>query len=368
MVADHLSAAEADAFMLANVKLVERGEWDPRLLGELLRELSIGDLALELDLTGFEPPEIDLAIANLDLGLGEGPDPADEPAPPGLPVSRPGDLWILGEHRLMCGNALEAASYRALMAGELAAMVLTDPPYNVPIAGNVSGLGRVKHGDFAMGSGEMTEGQFTDFLVQAMTLASEVSAPGSLAYWFIDWRHLHEMILASRRVYEKTVNLCVWAKTTAGMGSFYRSAHELILVNRKAGAQHRNNVQFGRFGRDRTNLWSYPGVAGFGRKGEEGDLLALHPTVKPVALLADAILDATVRGDIVLDAFAGSGSLLIAAQKTGRRARAIELDPLYVDAAVRRWQRWTGEEARLEGDDRTFREVGAARAEAVANG
>jgi DNA modification methylase len=271
-------------------------------------------------------------------------------------------VWRLGVHRLLCGSALDCVSYRKVLGDELAAVVITDPPYNVRIEGNVSGMGKVKHLDFAMASGEMTEAQFTAFLVEALTHAAERSAPGALAYVFMDWRHMHEVIVAARRTFEKCLNVCVWVKNHGGKGSFYRSGHELIFVFRRAGAAHRNNIQYGRFGRDRTNVWKYPGVTSFGRHGEEGNLLAIHPTVKPVAMLADILLDVTVRGDIVLDPFVGSGSTIIAAEKVGRVARAIEIDPLFVDAAVRRWQRWTGEEALLEGDGRTFAQIQAERA------
>ena len=360
LVAEHLSPAEADAFMLANVRLVERGTWDERQLGEILRDLSVGELELELELTGFEPAEIDLAIQG---GDGEAPDAADELPPLGTAVSRSGDLWRLGDHLLFCGSALEGASYERLTAGSSAAVLIADPPYNVRIAGNVSGLGKVKHGDFVMAAGEMTEAEFTDFLVRSLGLAAERCVDPSVAYVFMDWRHMHELIVAGRRVFDKLINLCVWTKTNGGKGSFYRSAHELIFVLKKGRAPHRNNIQYGRFGRDRRNVWSYPGVVGFGRHGEEGDLLALHPTVKPVALLQDILLDVTVRGDVVLDPFAGSGSTFIAAERTGRKARGLELHPPYVDVAVRRWQRWSGEAARLDGDGRTFAEIEAERAE-----
>ena len=360
IVAEHLSPAEADAYMLAHVRLVERGEWDQRLLGEILQDLSVGELAFDLDLTGFEPAEIDLAIEALEAPEA-GPDPADAPAPAGPAVTKLGDIWQLRDSRLLCGDALDVDSYAKVMDGDLAAVVITDPPYNVRIAGNVSGMGKVKHLDFTMASGEMTEAEFTAFLVEALTHAAASCAPGGLAYVFMDWRHMHEVIVAARRVFEKCLNLCVWVKNHGGKGSFYRSAHELIFVFRKAGASHRNNIQFGRFGRDRTNVWKYPSVTSFGRHGEEGDLLALHPTVKPVAMLADILLDVTVRGEVVLDVFAGSGSILIAAEKVGRRGRGIELDPIYVDAAVRRWQRWTGEEARLQADGRTFGEIEVER-------
>lgn len=360
IVAEHLTPAEADAYMLASVRLVERGEWDRQLLGEILLDLSVGELALDLDLTGFEPPEIDVAIEALGAP-GDDPDPADEPAPTGPTVSRLGDLWILGRHRLLCGSALDGESYVKVLDGDLAAVVISDPPFNVRIQGNVSGMGKVKHRDFVMAAGEMTEAEFTAFLVDFLTHAAAACACGALAYIFMDWRHVHELIVASRRVFEKCLNLCVWTKNNGGMGSFYRSAHELCFVFKKAGAVSKNNIQLGRFGRDRTNVWRYPGVNSFGRRGEEGDLLALHPTVKPVAMLADILLDVTTRGDVALDPFVGSGSTIIAAEKVGRQCRAIELDPGYVDTAVRRWQRWTGEVAILEGDGRSFAKIEAVR-------
>jgi DNA modification methylase len=357
LVAEHLTPAEADIYLLANAKFALRGEWDPRLLGEVLRDLSVGEIAFDIELTGFEPAEIDLAIEGLDDAA---PEAADELPPAGPPVTRPGDLWVLGPHRLLCGSALEAASYQRLMAGDAAAMILTDPPYNVRIAGNVSGLGKVKHGDFTMASGELTEAGFADFNLSWMALAADRCADGALAYVFMDWRHQHELIVAGRRVFDRLVNLCVWTKNNGGMGVLYRSAHELIFVFKKGRGAHQNNVQLGRFGRSRTNVWAYPNIAAE-RRGMEGDLLALHPTVKPVAMLADALLDVTRRGDLVLDPFVGSGSTIIAADKVGRRARAIELHPPYVDCGIRRWQAWSGEDAVLEGDGRSFTEIAAER-------
>jgi DNA modification methylase len=359
LVAEHLTPAEADAYMLANIKFALRGEWDARLLGEVLRDLSVGEIAFDIELTGFEPAEIDLAIEGLDDAAA---DAADELPSAGPAVTRPGDLWRIGEHRLICGSALEPSSYQRLMASEAAAMILADPPYNVRIAGNVSGLGKVKHGDFTMASGEMTEAEFTDFNLSWMTLAAERCAEGAVAYVCMDWRHMHEVIVAGRRAFDRLLNLCIWTKNNGAKGSFYRSAHELVFVFRKGRGPHRNNIQYGKFGRDRRNVWSYPGVTSFGRHGEEGDLLAVHPTVKPVGMLADAMLDVSVRGDLVLDPFVGSGSTIIAAEKVGRRARAIELHPPYVDVAVRRWQAWSGEDAVLEGDGRTFTEIAAERA------
>jgi DNA modification methylase len=358
MVAEHLSPDEATAFMLANIKLVERGAWDAEALGELLLELSVGELALDLDLTGFEPAEIDLAIDSLN-GAAEGPDPADELPPAGPPVSRLGDLWRLCDrHVLLCGSALERADYERLMGGEKASIVVSDPPYNFDVSKNV---GRGRHENFVMASGEMSEAEFTAFLTRFLTLAAEFSADPSLAYVFIDWRHMGELMAAGRHAYDSLVNLIVWAKQQAGLGSFYRSAHELIFLFKKGNGAHRNNVQLGRFGRDRSNVWSYPSVNGF-RHDEDADLIAAHPTPKCVQLLVDVLLDATVRGDLALDPFAGSGSLIIAAEKIGRRARAIELYPPFVDLAVRRWQRWSGEAAILDGDGRSFAEIEAARA------
>ena len=359
IVADHLTSAQADAFMVAQVRLVERGEWDAQKLGVILRDLTVQDLDFDLDITGFDVPEIDLYIEGLDGA--DGPDPADEPPPPGPRVSRLGDLWVCGPHRVLCGDALDPSSYQRLMAGQQAAIIFTDPPYNVPIAGNVSGNGVVKHGDFAMACGEMSEAEFTAFLITVMGLTADHSTEGSLAYWCMDWRHMHEMIVAGRKAYHSLINLCIWAKTNGGMGGFYRSQHELVFVYKKGRIAHRNNVQLGKHGRNRTNVWSCPGVGTFGRGGEEGDLLAMHPTVKPVALIADALLDASARGDLVLDPFLGSGSSLIAAEKVGRRAFGLELDPAYVDTAIRRWERWTGEEARLGGGG-TFKEIAAERA------
>ena len=367
IVADHLSPAEAEAFMLAQVRLVERGEWDEQKLGELLRDLTVQGLDLDVTLTGFDVAEIDLKIAALD-GLSDAPDPADEPAPAGPSVTRARDLWVLGGHRLYCGNSLERASYEALMGDERANIGVTDAPFNVPIAGHVSGQGAVVHREFAMASGEMTEAQFTAFLVSGLSFMAEFSVPGSLHYAAMDWRHMHEMIVAGRKAFDELVNLCVWQKHNAGMGSLYRSQHELFFVFKHGREAHRNNVQLGRYGRSRTNCWSYPGANTFGRSSDEGNLLHLHPTVKPVALIADILLDASARGDIVLDPFMGSGSTIIADEKVGRRARGIELDPLYVDAAVRRWERWTGEAARLEGDGRTFAEVAAERSGETSDG
>lgn len=257
----------------------------------------------------------------------------------------------------MCGKPCE------VMDGVKASLVITDPPYNVVIDGHASGLGKTRHREFEMASGEMSRTEFTAFLESAMTAARASSLPGSLAYWFMDWRHLDEILSAGTKAYDELLNLCVWTKTNAGMGSFYRSAHELIFLFKSGTGSHRNNVQLGKFGRYRTNVWSYAGANTFSRSGSDGDLLAQHPTPKPVALIADAIKDCTARADIVLDPFLGSGTAVIAAERTGRVCHGLELDPGYVDVTIRRWQKHTGLNAVLVGSGETFSNREAANAE-----
>ncbi len=327
---EHLSEAQARAFAIADNRLTENSVWDDRLLAEAFKELSVLDLDFRLDVTGFEMAEIDMKIEGLSASVEEDEGDAVPAVDEGPAVSNLGDLWLLDGHRLYCGSALDEASYATLMAGEQAAMVFTDPPYNVPIDGNVSGLGRVRHREFAMASGEMTPAQFTGFLTEACTLMARCSADGAIHYLCMDWRHLGELLSAGGAVYSEFKNICVWVKHNAGMGSLYRSQHELVLVFKHGRSPHQNNVHLGKYGRNRSNVWNYPGVNAFGRSGREGDLLAMHPTVKPVALIADAILDSSGRGEIILDVFAGSGSTIVAAERTGRRGFGIELDPHYV--------------------------------------
>lgn len=340
---DHLSPAQARAFMVADNRLTDNSTWDDRLLAESLKELSEMDLDFQLDAIGFELAEIDLRIEQMD----EGDEPEEEvepPAPNAIPVSKLGDLWLLNDHRLLCGNALLAADYQSVLSGRQAHVVFTDPPYNVPIAGHVTGNGTTQHREFAMACGEMSVEQFTAFLKQVVTRLIESSTDGSIHYLCMDWRHLPE-ILSAGALYTELKNLCVWAKDNAGMGSLYRSGHELVLVYKHGTASHTNNVQLGQFGRYRSNVWKYAGVNSFARATDEGNLLDLHPTVKPVAMIADALYDCSNRGQWVLDPFLGSGSTLIAAERTGRHCAGIELDPLYVDTAIRRWQRHTGLDA-----------------------
>jgi DNA modification methylase len=271
-------------------------------------------------------------------------------------VTRSGDLWLLGRHRVYCGSALDESAYQTLLADERAAMIFTDPPYNVPIAGNVSGLGAIRHREFVMASGELDAAQFTAFLTRACELLAAHSADGSLHYLCMDWRHMTELLAAGQAAYTELKHLCVWAKDNAGMGSLYRSQHELVFVFKHGRGAHRNNIQLGQYGRNRGNVWHYPGVISFGRRGEEGNLLALHPTVKPVALVADASMDCTARGELVLDGFLGSGTTVLAAERVGRNCYGLELDPLYVDTIVRRWQAFTGDHARNASGGELFAE------------
>jgi DNA modification methylase len=340
---DHLSERQIQAFTITDNRLTENGEWDERLLGEQLKILSEADLDFSLDVIGFEVAEIDLFIENLSL-VAEGTlDPADTiPSPSPVQVSQVGDLWTLGKHRVLCGNALSRQSYETLTNGQRADMVFTDPPYNVPISGHVSGNGKHTHREFVMASGEMTEDEFNRFLRDTFTQLARFSQNPSLHYICIDWRHMAHVFEAGQSAFSELKNLCVWVKDNAGLGSFYRSQHELVFVFQK-GVSPRNNIQLGRFGRSRSNIWRYPGANSFARTSQEGDLLAMHPTVKPVALVADAIQDCTSRDDIILDPFLGSGTTVIAAERTGRVCYGMELDPAYVDTVVRRWQRFTNQ-------------------------
>lgn len=275
------------------------------------------------------------------------------------PVTQSGDLWFLGKHRVLCGNSLEDSSYKALMVSRRANLVFVDPPYNVPIEGNVSGHGSIHHREFAMASGEMNEAEFVAFLTTSLGLLRRYSTSASIHFVCMDWRHAGELLAAGNQIYEAFLNLCVWVKNNGGIGSFYRSRHELVFVFQNGKGQRRNNVQLGRYGRNRTNVWEYPSVSALSKQGDEGNLLALHPTVKPVALIADALLDCSARGDIVLDGFLGSGSTLIAAERVGRTCFGIEIQPRYVDVAIRRWQKHTGDQAIHAATRKSFDDIGA---------
>jgi DNA modification methylase len=341
---EHMTKAQVQAYAVADNRLAELAGWDKELLALELQDLT--DLQIEFDptVTGFGTPEIDLLIEG--LGGSSSVDAADqvpeidETVPT---VTRPGELWRLGSHRLFCGDATNAESFARLLGRERAQMVFTDPPYNVPVDGHVCGLGRVRHAEFAMASGEMSEGQFTAFLETALGHLAAYSADGSIHFICMDWRHMFELLAAARGVYAELKNLCVWNKTNGGMGSLYRSKHELVFVFKNGTAAHINNVELGRHGRYRTNVWDFAGINTFG--ANRMDELAMHPTVKPVALVADAIKDCTRRDGIVLDCFGGSGTTLIAAERTGRRARVMEMESKYVDATIERFEQVTGQNA-----------------------
>jgi len=339
---DEMTEAQKRAYIIADNKLAENAGWDQELLAIELDYLLEIETEFDISVIGFEPAEIDLVLSGSDGGSSS--DPLDEaPEVPLVPVSSLGDLWLLGKHRLYCGDATDRTAFARLMDGKQAQMVFSDPPYNVPIAGNVSGLGSVKHGEFVMASGEMTVEAFTVFLKSVLGHMADVSVDGAIHYICMDWRHMGELISAGADIYDECKNLCVWAKTNGGMGSLYRSQHELVFVYKAGKAPHINNVELGRHGRNRTNLWSYAGVNSL--KKDRGEELAMHPTVKPVAMVEDAIFDCSKRNGIVLDAFSGSGTTLIAAEKTGRIGYGMELDPRYVDVAIKRWSKLTGEDA-----------------------
>jgi DNA modification methylase len=361
IVMSGLSDAEKRALALADNKIAANAGWDRPLLASELGELAtlLPECNLDLEITGFEPAEFDALLADFD---DSEQDPADEPtqlAP--LPVSRKADFWLLGHHRLLCGDSGNESHVHTLIGRERAAMVFADPPYNVRIA-SVQGRGKIKHREFASASGEMSSEEFAAFLGQSMSIAAQYSRGGSIHYVCMDWRHLGEALAAGKEVYTELKNLVVWTKSNAGQGSFYRSQHELILVFKNGVGPHQNNIELGRHGRSRSNVWTYAGVNTF-RAGRM-DELSIHPTVKPVGLVADAMRDCSRRGDIILDPFLGSGTTILAAERIGRRGYGLEIDPLYVDAAVRRWQDFTKRDAILKATGQTFDEVAVARSPA----
>jgi len=353
-----LSAAAKSALRLADNKIAENAGWNLDLLAQELQFLSSIDLDFDLTVTGFDEADIDVM---LQAGVAtDGADGADEIPKIDcslLPVTRLGDVWILGKkgHRVYCGDARKRKSFAILLGGQKATIVITDAPYNVVVNGNVSGLGRATHREFAMASGEMSPTQFIAFLMRVMRLLAEYSVDGSIHFLFMDWRHAYEIIMAGRRVYTELKNLAVWNKTNGGMGSFYRSKHELVFIFKSGTAPHINHVELGKHGRNRCNVWDYPGM----NTMREGRLeeLAMHPTVKPVALVADAIMDCSRRGDIVLDCFGGSGTTLIAAEQTGRVAYLMEIDPIYIDVTIRRYHKFTGKDAVHAETGLTFQQL-----------
>jgi DNA modification methylase len=353
-----LTEDQIRAYRIADNRLAELAGWDEEILAIEFQSLQELELDFDLAVTGFVAPEIDILIQSAvpedDAGDEIPPIEIDKPA-----ITLLGDVWILGDHRIICADARDADTYTQLMGAELAGQIITDPPYNVKIDGNVGGKGAIKHPEFPMASGELSDAEFREFLATVLRLMARFSRDGSLHYVFMDWRHVGDLLAVGAATYGELKNLCVWNKDNGGMGSFYRSKHELIPVFKNGSGAHVNNIELGRHGRNRTNVWDYPGANSM-HDGRLEDL-RLHPTVKPVALIADAILDASHRGDIILDPFGGSGTAIIAAEQTGRQARLIELDPRYVDVAVWRWQQLSNRPAILEEGGLSFDDIARRR-------
>jgi DNA modification methylase len=356
---DHLTEAQATAYMLADNKLTDRSTWDEPKLAIQLKGLM--DIALDFDIeaTGFEGPEIDFRIQSHEENV-EVDDTFE--VLPGPATSIVGDVWHLDHHRVLCGDALDPGSYAILMGESKATAVFTDPPYNVKINGNAAGHGKISYREFIMAVGEMSEQEFIGFLTSALSNARANVASGAIIYACMDWRHIQEILVAAQASSLDLVNLCVWVKPNGRLGSFYKSRHELVFVFKNGDEPHKNNIQLGRFGRNRTNVWNYSTTSTVRRKGAPADTDS-HPTVKPVPLVSDAILDCTKPQEIVLDPFLGSGTTLLAAERTGRRCFGIELDPLYVDTAIKRWQKMTGHKA-LNPFGETFEFIKAKRSAA----
>jgi DNA modification methylase len=362
----HLNAAQRRAYVLADNKLALNAGWDRKLLAIELQGLI--DIDFDVELTGFSSTEIDLVLDEAGEGSPNDPTDVEDEIPlstndPATAITRTGDVWCLGRHRLICGDARDRVVFDLMMGHERADLIFTDPPYNVPIDGHVTGLGRIRHREFAMGVGEMSAEAFTSFLRLTLGHAAALARNGSIAFVCTDWRHMGELLKAGQAVFFELKNLCVWNKTNGGMGTFYRSKHELVFMF-KVGAAHANTFGFGDSGHHRTNVWDYAGVNTV-RVGRSEDL-AMHPTVKPVALVAAAIKDCSKRGEIVLDPFGGWGTTLIAAEKTGRLARLIEFDPAYCDTILRRYERVTGKQATRAANAMSFEEIAQERAASLA--
>ncbi len=364
LVLSHLTPAERKAYVIADNKLALNASWDVEILADELQGLL--DQEFEVELTGFSLAETDSVLQE---ALNRNPDgtagEADRVPPiPASASSRPGDLWLLGSHRLLCGDARVPEHYQQLLGNDRADLVFTDPPYNVRIDGNATGLGKVRHREFDMASGEMSKAEFTAFLSTCLGHIASHCRDGAIAFVCMDWRHMGELLAAGSSSFTELKNLCVWNKTNGGMGTFYRSKHELVFVYKVGTAPHINSFELGQTGRYRTNVWDYAGISSM--SSSRAEELAMHPTVKPVALVADAIKDCSKRGQTVLDPFGGSGSTLIAAESCGRRARLIEYDPLYCDLIIARWQAFTGKEARHATEDCCFEDLAALRSREAA--
>ncbi|MES2904391.1 MAG: DNA methyltransferase [Pseudomonadota bacterium] len=360
IVLEHLTPAQTRAYRIADNRLAEVGSsWSKEMLSLELTAIAAEFPKIDLTLTGFDSGEVEL-LQSITLGAGE-PGLAEETldvsnAPP---VTHFGDMWKIGRSRLLCGDSKCPQSYEKLLGRERPHMILTDPPYNVRIKNNVSGLGKTKHREFVEATGELDEREWLEFLTSVLAQISRVSRAGSLHYIFMDWRSIQLLLDVGKSFYDELLNLVVWKKSNAGMGSFYRSQHELIAVFRYGSRSHTNNIMLGANGRHRSNVWEYAGANSFGP--DRPEQLEMHPTCKPVPLLVDAIKDATHVDDLVLDVFGGSGASLIAAERVSRKARLIELDPLYCDVAIRRAEA-QGLTATLCGSGQTFAEVSDERA------
>ncbi len=345
-----LSEEEELLYSTASNKLLSIVAWDGEAMELAVRNLEDHFDDFGAELIGFAPGELDHIIGLASSGSGE-----DNVADPTAHcVSKLGSIYRLDNHLVVCGDATLAATFSSFSGTELATAAICDPPFGCRIDGFVSKRG--KHKDFVQAAGEMSEEELRTFFQNFCKALRPTLAPGALVYLFIDWRSLSLLLAVGEEVFGKLINFCVWAKDRAGMGSFYRSQHELVLVFAVLGAKHRNNIELGRHGRDRSNLWSYPSAAS-SRNGRERDMLKHHPTPKTVEMIADAMLDCSSRGEIIIDAFLGSGSSLIAAERTSRICRGVELDPHYVDLTIRRWQDWTGKEAVDVATGRTFNEL-----------
>jgi DNA modification methylase len=345
--------------VLADNKLALNAGWDTEVLALELQALI--DLEFDVSLTGFSVAEIDLTLDQAREASADSIDTAADHIPerPDVAVSQMGDLWLLGRHRLLCGDATSRQDIAKLIGKERVDLIFTDPPYNVPIDGHVCGLGSVKHREFAYASGEMSRAEFVSFLAVTLGNAAAHAKDGAIAFVCMDWRHIGELLEASQTVFSELKNLCVWNKTNGGMGSFYRSKHELVFVFKVGAAPHTNTFGLGETGRYRTNVWDYPGISSLG--SQRAEALTMHPTVKPVALVADAIKDCSRRGETVFDIFSGSGTTLIAAEACGRQARLLECDPAYCDTILMRWERYTGKLAILQKSRHSFEDVAQAR-------
>ncbi|ODT16941.1 MAG: hypothetical protein ABS35_26995 [Kaistia sp. SCN 65-12] len=364
-VLKEISRAEVIALRLSLNRIAEDTVWDNDKLRVQLQELN--ELSFDMELTGFDVPEIDHILSIEPIGDDAIEELRASVLMPGKhPMVRLGDVFLLGKHVVCCGDSRDLRLLAKIMNGDVARVVFIDPPYNVPIQGHVSGLGKTQHREFLCASGEMTSDQFTSFLAGALNSVASVAVDGAIVFVCMDFRHISELLSAAAAAALELKNLCVWVKSAPGMGTFYRSQHELVFVFKKGSGPHTNNFELGQHGRSRSNVWRYAGVNTWGK--DRMKLLGAHPTVKPLTMVADALKDVSKRGETVVDSFLGSGTTLLAAEKTGRRCVGIELDPGYVEVAIGRWQSLTGRDAILAETGQTFDEVISTRLRQSAEG